>query len=111
VLLTAAYLGALALVFFVVGRGIGLHSLSYLTAATIYAFSLAVIMCGGGLFGQIGTLEVLGMVAARAWGIGYTDGLAMMLGFRLVWTGAMWLLNLPVVFLLWRKVLRSPSDS
>jgi hypothetical protein len=27
-----------------------------------------------------------------------------MLGFRLVWTGTMWLINLPVVLLLWRSM-------
>lgn len=103
-LLAAVYLGALLSAFFFVGRGMGLHSLNYLTATTIYTFSLAVVLLGGGLFTQIGTVEVLGMVAARAWGIAYTDGLALMLGFRLVWTGAMWLLNLPVLFALWRAI-------
>ncbi|MGH8282382.1 MAG: lysylphosphatidylglycerol synthase domain-containing protein [Gammaproteobacteria bacterium] len=103
-LLAAVYLGALVSAFFFVGRGMGLHSLDYLTATTIYTFSLAVVLLGGGLFTQIGTVEVLGMLAARAWGIAYTDGLALMLGFRLVWTGAMWLLNLPVLFALWRTI-------
>ncbi|MGH8273840.1 MAG: hypothetical protein ACRES9_06255, partial [Gammaproteobacteria bacterium] len=103
-LLAAAYLGALALVFMLVGRSVGLHRLDFLTAATIYAFSLAVVLLFGGLVTQIGTVEVLGMGAAQAWGIGLTDGLALMLAFRLVWTGAMWLLNLPVVFILWRTL-------
>ena len=44
------------------------------------------------------------MLAARAWGIDYTDGLAMMLGFRVVWTGSIWLLCLPIVGILWREM-------
>ena len=102
--LAAVYLGALTFAFWSVGRGMGVHHLDYLTSATIYLFSLAVILVGAGLFSQIGTVELLGMLAARAWGIGYTDGLAMMLGFRIVWTGSMWLLCLPVVALMWREI-------
>lgn len=102
--LAAIYLGALTVAFWLVGRGMDVHHLDYLTATTIYAFSLAVILIGGGLFSQIGTVELLGMVVARAWGIGYTDGLAMMLGFRIVWTGAIWLLCLPIVASTWREM-------
>jgi hypothetical protein len=102
--LAAVYLGALTLAFWLVGRGMDAHRLDYLTAATIYMFSLAVILVGAGLFSQIGTVELLGMLAARAWGIDYTDGLALMLGFRIVWTGSVWLLCLPVVALLWREI-------
>lgn len=100
-LLGAVYLGALVLAFLAVGRGVGLHSLGLASAASIYAFSLAGVLLCGGLVTQIGTVEVLGMGAALAWGLSLTDGLALMLGFRLVWTGAMWLLNLPVVVVLW----------
>lgn len=96
------YLAALTLAFTVIGHSVGLTHLSYLSGATIYAFSLAVVLIFGGLLSQIGTLEILGMGAAQAWGFGLTDGLALMLGFRIVWTGIMWLLNLPVVLLLWR---------
>lgn len=112
IVLAAVYLGALTYAFWSVGRGMGVHDLDYLTSTTIYMFSLAVILVGAGLFSQIGTVELLGMLAARAWGIGYTDGLAMMLGFRIVWTGSMWLLCLPIVALMWREMPshpRSPS--
>ena len=104
IVLAAIYLGALAAAFWLVGRGMQVHHLDYLTATTIYAFSLAAILIGAGLLSQIGTVEILGMVVARAWGIGYTDGLAMMLGFRIVWTAAIWLLCLPVVAMLWREI-------
>jgi hypothetical protein len=107
-LVTPAYLGALALAFLELGHGVGLPSLGFLQAATIYAFSLAAILLCGGLFGQIGTVEIIGMTAARACGIGYTDGLALMLGFRLAWTGAMWLLNVPVAWH-FRHALRPAS--
>ena len=102
--LAAVYLGALTYAFWVVGRGMDSHQLDYLTAATIDMFSLAVILVGAGLFSQIGTVELLGMLAARAWGIDYTDGLALMLGFRIVWTGSIWLLCLPIVGLMWREM-------
>lgn len=108
-LITPVYLGALAAGFWVVGHGVGEHQLTYLQAATIYAFSLAAVLLTGGLSGQIGTIEVIGMNAARAWGIGYTDGLALMLGFRLAWTGAMWLLCGPVAIAFWHR-LRSKSE-
>jgi hypothetical protein len=102
--LAAVYLGALTVAFWQVGRGMHVQHLVYLDAATIYMFSLAVILIGAGLISQIGTVDILGMVVARAWGIGYTDGLAMMLGFRIVWTGSMWLLCLPLVALTWREI-------
>lgn len=103
-LATIAYLCALALAFLVVGRHMGIPHLSLPAAVTIYAFSLAVVLMFGGLLSQIGLVEVLGMSAAQAWGLSLTDGLALMLGFRLVWTGAMWLLNLPLVLVLWRRL-------
>jgi hypothetical protein len=111
IVLAAIYLGALTFAFWIVGRGMDVHHLGYLTAATIYIFSLAVILIGAGLFSQIGTVELLGMLAARAWGIGYTDGLAMMLGFRIVWTGSIWLLCLPIVGVMWREIPSHRRDS
>lgn len=104
IVLAAVYLGALTYAFWSVGRGMDAHHLDYLTAATIYMFSLAVILVGAGLFSQIGTVELLGMLAAHAWGIDYTDGLALMLGFRIVWTGSIWVLCLPIVGWMWREI-------
>ena len=102
--LAAVYLGALTVAFWQIGRGMHVQHLVYLDAATIYMFSLAVILIGAGLVSQIGTVDILGMVVARAWGVGYTDGLAMMLGFRIVWTGSIWLLCLPMVASTWREI-------
>jgi hypothetical protein len=103
-LITAVYLGALIAAFVAIGHGVGLDKLTYMQAATIYCFSLAAVLLTGGLSGQIGTIEVIGMNAARGWGIGYTDGLALMLGFRVAWTGAMWLWNGPVVLAFWHRL-------
>lgn len=103
-LITFAYLAALAAAFWTMGQGMGLQNLSYLEASTIYAFALASVLVSGGIFGQIGTVEVIGMSAARAWGLDYAMGLILMLGFRLAWTGAMWMLNGAIALALWRKV-------
>lgn len=112
IVLAAVYLGALTFAFWIVGRGMDVHHLGFLTAATIYIFSLAIILVGAGLLSQIGTVELLGMLAARAWGIDYTDGLGMMLGFRIVWTGAIWLLCLPIVGMMWREMpSHAPTSS
>ena len=98
-----AYLAALVMAFMIVGRHVGLAHFDFVMAATTYAFALAVVFLTGGLVSQIGTVEVLGMSAAQAaFGISYAEGLTLMLGFRIVWTGAMWLCNLPIVALLWR---------
>lgn len=114
VLLAAGYLAALAYAFLVVGHGMGLATLHYTQAMIIYAFALAIVLLGAGAFGQIGTVDVLGMVAASASGIGYGDGLALMIGFRIVWTASLWALDLPVVLLLWQRLSsrrRSPPSS
>jgi hypothetical protein len=102
--LAAIYLGALTTAFWQVGRGMHVQHLAYIDASTIYMFSLAIILIGAGLVSQIGTVDLLGMVVARAYGIGYTDGLAMMLGFRIVWTGSIWILCLPIVGATWREM-------
>ncbi len=102
------YLAALSAAFYWVGNSLDEVHISYLDATTIYAFSLAVILIFGGIVSQLGTMEILGMTAAKAWGIDFTDGLALMLGFRLVWTGSIWLLNLPIVLALWHT-LRKPE--
>ena len=102
--LAAVYLGALTTAFWQIGRGMHVQHLGYVDASTIYMFSLAVILIGAGLISQIGTVDLLGMVIARAFGIGYTDGLAMMLGFRIVWTGSIWALSLPIVGATWREM-------
>ena len=102
--ITPIYLGALVAAFMAIGQGVGERQLTYSQAATIYCFSLAAVLLTGGLSGQIGTIEIIGMNAAHAWGVGYTDGLALMLGFRLAWTGSIWLLNAPIAIMFWRAL-------
>lgn len=109
--LAALYLGALAIAFTAVGRGVGLHAFPYRTAASIYAVCLAAVLVAGGLVSQVGSVELLGMGTAHVWGIGFTDGLALMLGFRIVWTGTIWLLSLPSVLLLWRDAFRGRASA
>jgi len=109
--LAAIYLGALSIAFWQIGQGMHVRHLGFLDATTIYMFSLAIILIGVGLISQIGTVDLLGMVAARAFGIGYTDGLALMLGFRIVWTGSIWLLCLPLVASTWREMPSGRHDS
>lgn len=101
-LLATLYLSALSLAFYFVSNAVLLPRHLFLTqTTTIYAFSLAVVLVLGGVVSQLGTVELIGMVVAKTWGINFSDGLAMMLGFRLIWTGSIWLLNLPVVVALW----------
>jgi Lysylphosphatidylglycerol synthase TM region len=103
VVIAGGYLAALALAFMLVGQHVGVQRFGFLMAATTYAFALAVVFLTGGLVSQLGSVEVLGMGAAQAaFGISYAEGLTLMLAFRVVWTGAMWLCNLPIVLLLWR---------
>lgn len=110
-LITPAYLAALTAAFLVMGHGMGLHQLDYQAATTIYAFALASVLVSGGLFGQIGMVEVIGMSTAHAAGMSYANGLILMLGFRLAWTGAMWLLNGVIAAALWKLVSMEPTDS
>ncbi|HEX7368871.1 MAG TPA: lysylphosphatidylglycerol synthase domain-containing protein [Rhodanobacteraceae bacterium] len=106
--LGAIYLGALTTAFWLIGHNLGVKKLDYLDATQIYMFALAVILIGGGLISQIGTIDILGMVVARSFGIDYTNGLVMMLGFRIVWTASIWVWCMPIVGTMWREM---PSHS
>lgn len=97
--LTAGYLFALLAAFVTVAHGVGASHLTFFQAATIYFFALGATMTVGSVLTQVGIIEVVGLSAAQAWGYGLNEGLAMLLGFRIVWTGAMWFLN--GILLLW----------
>ena len=99
VLLSLAYLMLLILAFYVIGRGVGVSGLTLEQATTIYFFSLGVTLLLGGVMTQLGVLEVAGLGAAQAWGYTLSQGLAMFLGFRIVWMGSIWLLS---GFVVWR---------
>jgi hypothetical protein len=110
VVVTTIYLGALAFAMREVGFGVGIEQMDYVKAATIYSLALGVVLVGAGFVPHIGTVEVIGMNMASAWGLSVADGFALMLGFRLLWTGSIWLLTLPIVVSLWRSTLRSKAD-
>lgn len=103
-LLAAVYLSALAAAFMVIGRGTGAVRFSYTEAVTVYAFSLAVTLMMAGILTQLGVIEVAGLGAATTFGYGPTAALAMMIGFRVVWLGSIWLASGPTAWLL-RDVL------
>ena len=100
ILLSIVYLSFLILAFFIVGRGVGITNLTLEQATTIYFFSLGVTLLLGGVMTQLGVIEVAGLGASQAWGYTLTEGLAMLLGFRIVWMGSVWLISGPVAWLL-----------
>lgn len=99
ILLSAGYLAALVLAFQQVAHGVGVVSLSLIQATSVYFFSLAVVMTVGAFLSQVGIIEVAGLGAARAWGYNLNEAFAMLLGFRIVWTAAMWVFNGAVLLL------------
>lgn len=109
--LTVLYTGALVWAFLVVSHGVGVKSLNLQQAITIYSFSLSIALICGGVLSQVGIVEMAGMGVAQAWGYSFTEGLAMLLGFRLVWTACIWLLSLPVIFSLRGEFSHSSVDS
>ena len=102
--LAAVYLAALVVAFFLVGRAVGDPGFTLVQAATIYFFSLGVSMLLGGVLSQLGVVESVGIGAAQAWGYDPTVALAMLLGFRLVWMGSIWLISgVTLAVTLWLK--------
>lgn len=108
--LTACYLAALVAAFLIIGRSVGNPDFTLVQATTIYFFSLGVSMIVGGVVSQLGVVESVGMGAAHAWGFSPTEALAMMLGFRLVWMGSIWLISGIAMWVLRRELRRSPED-
>lgn len=99
-LITLFYLLALEIAFYILGQRVSDSDLLFVQSLTIYLFALLVALLIGGLLSQIGVIEMAGLGAAKAWGIAPTDGLSMLLWFRLVWTASIWLICAPVAFLL-----------
>ena len=99
-LITLIYLLALGSAFFILGQRVGDPGLLFMQSLTIYLFALLVALLLGSLLSQIGVIEMAGLGAAKAWGIAPTDGLAMLLWFRLTWTASIWLICAPLIFLL-----------
>lgn len=99
-LITLLYLLALTVAFHILAQRVGSSELLFVQSLTIYLFALLVALLVGGLLSQIGVVEMAGLGAAKAWGIAPTDGLSMLVWFRLLWTASIWLICVPVVFLL-----------
>ena len=97
--MAALYLGTIVAGFTLVGHGIGVSRLTYTDAAAIYLFSLTATLSLP-ISAHLGIMELGGVGAAVALGYSYNEGLAMMLGARLVWTGSKWLMGAATAFLL-----------
>lgn len=97
-----AYLFALVLAFYLVARSVGVASFTLLQAVTVYLFGLAIVLVSP-ITSHLGVVEAGGLGAMHAWGYSSTEGIAALLGFRLVWTGAIWLVCIPVVAILHRE--------
>ncbi|MDA8094725.1 MAG: lysylphosphatidylglycerol synthase domain-containing protein [Betaproteobacteria bacterium] len=102
--LSSAYLAALVGAFRLLAHGVGLAGVTFAQAATIYGVSLGAALLLGGVLSQWGLVEAVGSLAAQAWGYSFTQGLSMVLAFRLVWTGAIWLISAPFAFGAWRRI-------
>jgi uncharacterized membrane protein YbhN (UPF0104 family) len=109
-LLGVAYLLVLALAFLTVGHAVGVDRLDFAQALSIYFFSLATILLLAGALTQLGGIELAGLGAAAAWGYSWTEGLAMLLGFRLVWTCSIWLIAGTLILLLRAELRAFPGD-
>ena len=90
--LTLTYLTGLGAGLTFIGHAQGLTGLSFQQALTIYFAGLLVTLFLGSFLTQIGVIEAVGLGAAQAWGYGVNEGLAAILGFRLVWIGSVWLI-------------------
>jgi hypothetical protein len=107
---STAYLLIVVLSFMNIAHGVGATGLTLLQALTIYFFSLAAMFLFSGVVSQLGVVEVVGMTAAEAWGYSPSDGLAMLLGFRLVWMLSIWLITGLAAAALHRNFHQSTAD-
>ena len=108
--LAACYLGFLVAAFYFVAKSIGIGGLTVHQAATIYLFSLSVTFFLGGFLPQLGLIEATGVGVAKVWGYSFNEGLAMLLAFRLVWVGSIWLICGPILWLLRKEFRPSAGD-
>lgn len=109
-LLGLVYMSALAAGLRVVAHGTGLTGMTLPQAASIYFFSLGTAMTVGGILTQLGVIEVAGLGAAKAWGYDLSDALAMLLGFRVLWMGWIWVICGSASATQWRLFQPSGGD-
>lgn len=110
VVLTVLYLVPLLGAVYVIGNGVGLTDFTLEKAASIYLSALIVTLLGAGLLTQLGAIEVFGIGVALTWGYGFTQGLALLLGFRLVWVASVWTLCGTTAAALWGEFERSAAN-
>jgi uncharacterized membrane protein YbhN (UPF0104 family) len=99
-----AYFFPLLLAFFLIGRGAGLGRFSIRQAVTVYLFAL-VAKLAIPISSQLGVIEATGVGAMTAWGFSFNQGVAVLLGFRLIWTLSVWIVS-GAVILSWRPLGR-----
>lgn len=107
--LAVVYLAPLLTAFLLVAHAVGVTKLTFEQAVTIYLFSLALVLVSP-FSTHLGVVEAGGTTAAQAWGYTWSQGLAMLLGFRLVWTGAVWIVCGLVLLVLRNELSRSPNQ-
>ncbi len=108
--LTLVYLTALGVGLETVGRSQGLMELSFHQALATYFAALLVTLFVGSFLAQLGVIEAVGLGAIQAWGYGLNEGLAAILGFRVVWVGSVWLICGTIAFLMRGELGKSGGD-
>jgi hypothetical protein len=111
VVITAAYLLALAVAFQHVGGAFGERHVELLQAVAIYAFGLLVAMLFGGIVSQLGTVELSAAAMASAMGFQLHNAIVMLIWFRLLWTASIWLIAGSTLIVLRRELLAPSSRS
>ncbi len=105
-IMVAGYLLSLLTAFYLVAHGVGVTGLTFEQAVTVYLFALAVVLVLP-ISSHLGVVEAGGLGAMHALGYSSTQAMAALLGFRLVWTGAVWMVCIPVVVVLYRELAES----
>ena len=95
VLLAASYLFTITAGFYMVAHAVGVTALTFGQAITVYFAALSFL----------GLIEAGGLGVMEAWGYTGSQAIASLLGFRLVWLGATWILCGPLLLAL-RSELR-----
>lgn len=108
-LLTLVYLTGLGVGLGIIGRSQGLD-MSFQQGLTIYFAALLVTLFLGSMLTQLGVIEAVGLGAAQAWGYGLNEGLAAVLGFRIIWIGSVWLICGTLALLLRRELAGSGGN-
>ncbi|KPV40265.1 hypothetical protein AN478_09165 [Thiohalorhabdus denitrificans] len=105
--LTTAYLLVQGMGLLVVGRATGLEGLAPEQAVAVFFVALWVTLLVASVLTQLGVIEAVALGAAQAYGYGLDEALAAILGYRVVWLGAVWLICGGLVLRLHRELASS----